>query len=971
MEMKPPVRFVSILVSGFWWFGVITASAGFYGSGVSPGNVPWPGGVIPYVFDNALSADQKQTYLDGLREYELAANIHFIPRTSETQHILFKYAPTGPNLVSGSNPVTVEINLLTRGQICHETGHALGLAHEHQRPDRNTYVNVLYANVTPGNNGPFDIDPGGTAYGTYDFESVMHYGRDVYSIQPGVLDTLQPKPGYEKYQKRMSNLALSPGDRALLAYLYGPPSVALSAVVTTTADGGVGSLRAAIYHALDDPGTPVTFNIPTTDPGFSNSIFTIKPTGYLPPLAKNGITIDATTQPGYAGKPLVFLNGSKLLPESGEVPGLLFYQATCTVKGLGVQQFPWVGIAMLHPDATGNRIAACWVGLDGTGDAASPNATQGILISDGAGNNTIGGSLPADRNVISGNTQYGVWVSGSATTGNIIRGNFIGTKAAGAAALANLKGGVILIDATHHNTIGPGNVISGNMDAGIWITGSGVSNNRVEGNLIGLNASGTAAVPNSVVGCYVVNGASNNSLVGNVISGNVSEGLRIADTGTSGNTVFGNLVGTSPDGNSAIPNGFAGVAVYGSASSNQIGGVLPGQRNVLSGNGTVGLVFGGSINNLAFGNHIGTNLPGTAAVPNGFAGVYLTGGASANHLGGGPGTGNLISANNGVGVYAGDVGTAGNFIRNNWIGPRADLATAFSNQFDGILITGAAQSTLVGGTSPGAANIITGNSGRGIAVFNAASTGHTFQRNSIYGNGQEGIGVYESSNNSQPSPVLTGATLATNTTVSGNLAGLPGASYTIEFFSSRSAEPAAGKSYLGQAVVLVDPAGNATISAVFPTILSAGDVVSATATALATGDSSGFSNRVIVTAVDGDSDGLPDGFENTTAGFNALNPADAGLDNDKDGFTNLQEFHAGTHPNDANSRMNATGSVSSGSFLFSFPTVVGVVYQIEASDVLSGAWTSMAVNVAGTGGNLQTIFPVSTARRFFRVTTAR
>ncbi|MEO5714058.1 MAG: M12 family metallopeptidase [Luteolibacter sp.] len=972
--MNPPVKFLSVVASIFWLVGALPASAGFYGASVSPGNVPWPGGVIPYVFDNALSAGQKQTYLDGLREYEIAANIHFIPRTSQTQYILFKYAAGGPNLVSGSNPVMVEINLLTRGQICHETGHALGLAHEHQRTDRETYVNVLYTNVTSGNNGAFDIDASGHTYGGYDFESVMHYGRDVYSIQPGVLDTLQPKPGYEKYQKRMSNYALSPGDRALMAYLYGPPTVAVSSVVTTTADGGTGSLRAAMYYATDHPGSTVTFNIPQSDPGFSNNVFTIRVTGALPPFAANGVVVDGTTQPGYTGKPMVFLNGSSLLPEAGSISGFLFYETNNTVKGLGIQRFPWVGVAMLLPNATGNRVAGCSIGLDATGNFAAPNDFEGIQISDGAHGNFIGGTGANERNVISGNTLYGIYISGATTTVNTILGNYIGTNIDGNAALPNQKGGVIFIDATHHNIIGPGNVISGNTDAGIWITGTGVSNNRVEGNYIGLNAAGTAAVANTVVGSYVVDGASNNSFVGNVISGNTSEGLRIADAGTTGNTVFGNFVGTAADGNSAIGNGFAGVAVNWSATGNQVGGVLPGQRNILSGNGTVGLAFGGSVNNAAYGNYIGTNPAGTAAVPNGFAGVYITGGATSNHLGGGPGTGNLISGNGlfySVGVLVADAGTAGNVIKNNTIGLSAAGAAAFTNQFEGISISGGAQNTLVGGTAAGAANIISGNGGRGIAVFVSNTAGHTFQRNSIYGNGQDGIGVYDTSNHSQAAPILGTAVLTTTTNVSGTLASTPDASFTIEFFASPSAFPADGRTYLGQAVVTADGGGNANIGVILPVVVTAGKSISATATSQATGDSSGFSNRIQVTSADADHDGMPDAYESAIPGLSSANASDAALDNDGDGFSNLQEFFAGTNPNDRTSRLVATGAVTGTDFQVTFATVSGRIYRVEASDALSGFWAPVAVNVSGTGGNVQMSFPISGARRFFRVTDAQ
>ena len=501
------------------------------------------------------------------------------------------------------------------------------------------------------------------------------------------------------------------------------------------------------------------------------------------------------------------------------------------------------------------------------------------------------------------------------------------------------------------------------------MTGSGVANNRVEGNFIGLNAGGTGAIANTFAGVYVLNGASNNSIVANVISGNVGEGLRLAGTGTSGNNLFGNRIGTIPDGNSALGNGFAGVTLFGGTTSNQVGGVLPEQRNILSGNGTVGLVFGdaGTSNNLAYGNYIGTNPAGTGAVPNGFAGVYMTGGSSANHLGDGPGTGNLISANNSVGVFVADAATAGNFIRNNTIGLSATGVAPFSNQFDGISISAGAQTTFIGGTAFGAANTISGNAGRGIAVFDAATSMHTFQRNSIDGNGQEGIGIYNGSNHSQAAPVLTVASLTTSTNLSGTLVGTANTSFTVEFFSSLSANPAGGRTYLGQLIVTTNGSGNATISANLPVIVAAGRQISATATSQATGDTSGFSNRIAVTSTDGDNDGLPNAYENATPGLNAANPADANLDNDGDGFTNLQEFIAGTNPNDATSRLITTGVVAGTDFQISFGTVLGKIYRVERSETLT-SWSPVAIHVSGTGANVQMAFPISGQHQFFRVT---
>ncbi len=197
---------------------------------------------------------------------------------------------------------------LSRAQVCHEMGHSFGFTHENIRPDATNYVFVLTNNIygVSSNLIWFTVDPTSVTNGHYDYESVMHLGWDFESTNPGVTATQQPKaPNFPKYQYRMGNYCLSPGDRASLAYLYGPPPVPLSNVVTNTADVGLGSLRAALYYVTDHPGSVVTFNIPTSDPGYSNGVYNLHLTGMLPPLASNGIIIDGTTQPGFNGKPLI------------------------------------------------------------------------------------------------------------------------------------------------------------------------------------------------------------------------------------------------------------------------------------------------------------------------------------------------------------------------------------------------------------------------------------------------------------------------------------------------------------------------------------------------------------------------------------------------------------------------------------------------------------------------------------------
>jgi hypothetical protein len=865
--------------------------AGFLYNGISPANRPWPGGTVPYVIDPALSPARRQVYLDGIREWELAGNVQFIPRTSETDYVFLKYDPFGPNRVSGSQPQIVEINSLTRAQICHEMGHSLGLHHEHIRPDRGTYVDVLSANISSGNAFWFDIDPTGVSNGAYDFESVMHFGRDLFSIHPGVLDTLSAKPGYERFQVRMGNFALSPGDRAAIAWLYG--AVTLSPVVTTTAETGPGSLRAALYHATDHPGTTVTFNIPTSDPGYSGGVFTIHSTGHLPPLVTNGTKVDATTQPGYSGSPLVFVDGSEILTESGEPPGLMIYAANCMVKGLAFTRARWVGVAVLYPDAVGNSVCSCWSGVGPDGNTALPNTKQGIEISKGASGNTIG-----PDNVVSGNPEYGIWISGSNTTANVVSGNRIGTNAAGTAALANGFGGVIVTGGAHDNLIGGGNVISGNANAGIWLTGAGVDDNKVSGNLIGLNSAGTSALSNSFVGMYVTAGAKDNLIKGNVLSGNPSEGIRIADAGSTGNRVEGNL--------------------------------------------------------------IGTNAAGTAAVANGFAGATLYNGASGNSI-----IGNVVSGNGSYGIVAGDAGSDGNLIESNLVGVLRSGA-ALGNGFSGVMFSNGSQGNTVRG------NLIRNNGTYGIALFEPVITfGHRFTMNSISGNGFMGI-LTAGANQAQAPPSLASAVAgADGVYLTGSFAGNPGSIHRIEFFSNPPQDDNSGKSYLGALDdVTVGPGGSAVIDAMIAATAAVGRKITATATHTATGDTSQFSVPIAVTATDPDQDGMPSAYE-TAHGLDA-SVDDAGDDEDHDGFSNFEEYLAGTDPQDALDLLKAE-SVSITSTIVSvvFRTVSGRIYQIEESSTLTpGSWRIVVPLHQAVAATTTVSLPVSGARSFYRARLA-
>ena len=701
-----------------------TSLGGNFYHGISPTTVPWTNGIVPYVFDSNLSAAQQQTYLNGLREWELAANVKFVPHTNQPNWILFSYNTNFLDYVQGGSysPQLVTVSSLSRAQVCHEMGHSFGFTHENIRPDAANFTLVLTNNISdePSNIYWFTIDPTSVTNGNYDYESVMHLGWDFDSTNPGVLATQQPKPpNFPKYQFRMGNYCLSPGDRAALAYLYGSPSVPLSNVVTNTADAGLGSLRAALYYVTDHPGSVVTFNIPTSDPGYSNGVFNIHLTGMLPPLVSNGMVIDGSTQPGYGGKPLITIDGSQILPETyTSDTGLLVYSSSNQVKDVSFSGFVWNGLTFEYPYATNNTVSGCWLGVDSTGTNPAPNAFQGILVISGSSHNTFGPS-----NVISGNAQYGVFIAGTNTTGNIVKGNFIGTDPSGEIAVPNNKSGVDISGATTGNIIGgtnaaARNVLSGNTEYGIWLSDTNTAGNLIEGNYIGTDVTGSNAIPNQLSGMFIGGGASSNTIggananAGNLLSGNLGYGIFM--TNAFYNVISGNYLGLNASGETALENTTVGIGMFGILVSNYIGA-----GNVISGNPNYGIELGGvdMNNDFIFGNFIGVDAAGTNAIGNQSTGIGIFDGCENMTVGGtAPGAGNVISGNNGYGIEISDPGTSNNVVLGNLIGTDKTGTNAIPNVNFGIGIWSGASSNVIGGTTIAARNVISATTGYGYGI---------------------------------------------------------------------------------------------------------------------------------------------------------------------------------------------------------------------------------------------------------------
>jgi hypothetical protein len=372
------------------------------------------------------------------------------------------------------------------------------------------------------------------------------------------------------------------------------------------------------------------------------------------------------------------------------------------------------------------------IGTDPTGTVALSPIQNGVSIVDGTGN-TIGGTDASSGNLISGNGLSGILVSGSAASANIALGNRIGTDRSGTRPLGNGLEGVF-IDSARGNTIGgtaPGakNLISANRANGVAIRGTisaPASNNIVTGNFIGTSDSGAAPLGNAQDGVFISAGASNNTIggpmpgAGNLISANQADGVELFG-GAASNQVLGNLIGTDASGGIALGNN-VGVAIQ-SALGNTIGGLTPtagqGPGNVISGNRLSGVLISGiaAEGNQVLGNLIGTDATGSKGLPNSSSGVSID--SAQNNLIGGdiPGAGNVIAANRTFGVLLLGRSAKGNRVAGNMIGTNTEGVPALGNALDGVIINAAADNT-VGGLTSSARNVISGNGGNGINVLN-------------------------------------------------------------------------------------------------------------------------------------------------------------------------------------------------------------------------------------------------------------
>lgn len=603
-------------------------------------------------------------------------------------------------------------------------------------------------------------------------------------------------------------------------------------VVTNTNDHGAGSLREALNGANATQGVDrITFQIS------GSGVQTIRPTSPLPE-ATGPVTIDATTQPGFNGSPVIELDGSTVGISSS---GLTISGGNSTVRGLVINRFLVSGITL--KTAGGNRIEGNIIGLDPAGAVRRPNG-NGITL-DQSGSNIIGGTTAAQRNVISGNNSNGISFG---TVGNQIKGNYIGTNASGTAALMNNDHGIILFflgtlgeaNQVGGTEPGAGNLISGNGRNGIEASQPGVV---IQGNRIGTDATATSKIPNGI-GVQVTHVAVvlGGTIPGarNIISGNglgVSVNIFVANPSI---ILKGNYIGTDAAGTAKLGNG-SGIMVRGTVT---IGGLEPGAGNVISGNDGPGLQLESGGATLQ-GNLIGTDAIGLLPLGNA-TGISIQ--SSQNIIGGAqPGARNVISGN-GVGLLVGGLTSSGPFatvVKGNYFGVDA-LGTGPLGNSSRAIELNQSSNTIIGGDQPGESNIIAFNA-QGVAM--SPSVLNTLVRgNSIFSNAGLGIDLDfdgavatndpadpdSGANRLQNFPTLASISAGSGTTnVKGSLNSVPATEFRIDFYTNQACDASGngeGAVPFGFTTVTTDAAGNATFDLNLTGQLPPNRTVTATAT---------------------------------------------------------------------------------------------------------------------------------------------
>lgn len=405
---------------------------------------------------------------------------------------------------------------------------------------------------------------------------------------------------------RRGRAALVVGTALLLSPLAPLPAAAAEAgvfVVTSNGDGGdrtidgvcastdgTCTLRAALQEANAHSGhAEVRFDLPGA------SLATIAVATRLPNLTNPaGITVDGYTQPGSTPNTAEHGSNARLMVQVRAVGdptfnGFNLYSPSNVIRGLSIHNVR-IGIYMAGDSSSFNAVLGNFLCTDATGTfraSAVDGGAGGVAMRNGADRNVVGTPALADRNVISGCAHRGVTMSYAGTVFNVVQNNVVGLTPDGSAALPNRAHGIDVNYSAQDNLIGgtgprEGNVSSGNLASGIEVShGNANRRNRVIGNSVGTDITGTQVLPHTANADYGVHlegdypcdpcdpNAGFGEVAYNVVVGNAKGGIMISK-GQQRNSVHDNKVGVLPSG-AAAGNAVFGIRVEHGSVDNTIG----------------------------------------------------------------------------------------------------------------------------------------------------------------------------------------------------------------------------------------------------------------------------------------------------------------------------------------------------------------------------------------------------------------
>ena len=475
------------------------------------------------------------------------------------------------------------------------------------------------------------------------------------------------------------------------------------AAVTNRHNAGSGSLRAAIAQANATPRQRVTiidFRV--------RGVITLA--SALPSLTRR-VVIDGRSAPAYrrGGPPVVEVDchSHRGLQFGGDsAHSALLALAVDNASGAGISLR--AGFVTLDGDYVGLNLAGRPSGSHGDGVYIAPTSSHDVI-----GRNPSGAS-GAVSNVISGNRGSGIVLAGS--TGSTVAANRIGTNPGGTAAVPNGRDGLRIVRGAGGNEIGGTDFVD--------------------------SATGQANDPTGDKGTttpvFVV------PPLGNLISGNAGTGVFIG-SGSAGNVLNGNFIGTTANGDARLGNGGSGVWIDRAGRNSLIGCRFVNNPfvyyNVVSGNGGNGLRVTDSDGTVVQGNFFGIGANNTAIIGNSRNGILVDGSSANTQVGGVIPLGNVSAGNRANGIAV--TGKARGFVTFNTFGGLLAFKGAAPNGRDGLLVTSA------GGDNLARTNVFSGNRGNGIELAGNASgvtidpdiAGLTTDGNAALPNGGDGLRI--------------------------------------------------------------------------------------------------------------------------------------------------------------------------------------------------------------------------------------